>query len=237
LLEWVVIAALGLLAVTIVATVEYARQLQKAKKEYERSKGLVEDIVLSFNRELKRTTEKLEVVGYKIEGNAGRIESTLKKVAEVEKKTADFETQMKEMPKPDQALAGTVLEISSKFSVFEEAQRNLKEQVAILTSQIEKASIAPENKAEQVIPIRRDKALATLTETEMCVLETLSAEGPKTAPEIKDKVNLSREHTARVMKKLYEEGYVERETGKIPFSYSVKKEMEQLLKKPEASQS
>lgn len=35
------------------------------------------------------------------------------------------------------------------------------------------------------------------------------------------------------MKKLYEEGYVERETEKLPFKYSVKKEMEKLMKKPE----
>jgi hypothetical protein len=46
-------------------------------------------------------------------------------------------------------------------------------------------------------------------------------------------VKLSREHTARLMKKLYEEGYLERETSKIPFKYSVKKEMEKFLKKTE----
>jgi len=59
-------------------------------------------------------------------------------------------------------------------------------------------------------------------------------EGPKTAPEIKDRIRLSREHTARLMKKLYEEGYLERDTSKIPFKYRVKKEMEKLLKKTES---
>jgi DNA-binding Lrp family transcriptional regulator len=76
-----------------------------------------------------------------------------------------------------------------------------------------------------------------LTDTEIAVLEMLSAEGAKTAPEIKERVQLSREHTARLMKKLYEEGYLERETGKIPFKYCVKKEMENLLKKPESAQA
>jgi hypothetical protein len=33
------------------------------------------------------------------------------------------------------------------------------------------------------------------------------------------------------MKRLYEDGYLERETGKLPFKYSVKIEMEKLLKK------
>jgi hypothetical protein len=41
------------------------------------------------------------------------------------------------------------------------------------------------------------------------------------------------------MKKLYENGYLERDTNKIPFRYSIKKEMEKLLKKaePETSES
>ncbi len=63
----------------------------------------------------------------------------------------------------------------------------------------------------------------------------LSKEGPKTAPEIKERVQLSREHTARLMKKLYEEGYLEREADKIPFRYSIKREMEVLLRKVENS--
>jgi hypothetical protein len=39
------------------------------------------------------------------------------------------------------------------------------------------------------------------------------------------------------MKKLYEEGYLEREAIKIPFRYSIKAEMEKLLKKTESAQS
>jgi len=101
---------------------------------------------------------------------------------------------------------------------------------------MQKLSNIPETSIEAtlpVMPIKRDKALATLTATEVAVLEFLSVKGPKTAPEIKEKVQLSREHTARLMKRLYEEGYLERETGKLPFKYSVKKEMEKFLKKPE----
>jgi DNA-binding MarR family transcriptional regulator len=72
-----------------------------------------------------------------------------------------------------------------------------------------------------------------LTETEIAALEFLASEGSKTAPEIKWKIRLSREHTARLMKKLYESGYLERDTNKIPFKYSIKKEMQDLLRKKE----
>jgi len=63
------------------------------------------------------------------------------------------------------------------------------------------------------------------------VLEILAAEGRKTAPEIRERVELTREHTARLMKKLYEEGYLERDVQKIPYAYSIKKEMQKILKK------
>ena len=75
--------------------------------------------------------------------------------------------------------------------------------------------------------------MSQLTDTEVSVLEMIATEGSKTAPQIKERVKLSREHTARLMKKLYEGGYLERETAKIPFKYSVKKEMEKFLKKTE----
>jgi DNA-binding MarR family transcriptional regulator len=88
-----------------------------------------------------------------------------------------------------------------------------------------------------VMPIKRDKAMAALTDTEISVLEMLSKEGDKTAPEIKERVHLSREHTARLMKKLYEGGYLEREAGKIPFRYSIKKEMEKLMQRAEPQQT
>jgi chromosome segregation ATPase len=237
LFEWVIVITAVLLGVTFLATIEYSKQLRKAKLEYEKAKSLVEDIVLSFNRELRRTSEKLEIAGYKIEGNAGKIESTLKRVGEVEKKIVPLENRVIDMPKYDRPLSIMLADISAKVSVLDETQAKLREQVATLVGQVDKLSVLPEIKNDQVIPIKRDKAIATLTDTEMAVLETLSKEGPKTAPEIKERVKLSREHTARVMKKLYEEGYVERETGKIPFRYSLKKEMEQLLKKPDASQS
>jgi uncharacterized membrane protein len=129
--------------------------------------------------------------------------------------------------------------VGDKLQSLESVQEALKNKLASIEEEIHKLSVAPEINVEMpaqvmpVMPIRRDKALAALTETEVAVLEFLSSEGPKTAPEIKEKVGLSREHTARLMKKLYEEGYVERETGKLPFKYRVKVEMEKLLKKPE----
>ncbi|MFB5599735.1 MAG: hypothetical protein ACE5SW_05850 [Nitrososphaeraceae archaeon] len=44
---------------------------------------------------------------------------------------------------------------------------------------------------------------------------------PKTSREIKNAIGKSREHTARLMKKLYEMNYVERDTSNKPFKYKL----------------
>jgi len=59
------------------------------------------------------------------------------------------------------------------------------------------------------------------TATELQVLGLLAEEGPKSAPEIGRVVGRSREHSARLMKKLFEEGYVKRDQTRIPFRYSL----------------
>jgi CRP-like cAMP-binding protein len=71
------------------------------------------------------------------------------------------------------------------------------------------------------------------TPTELQVLTLLASEGPKSAPEIGKVVGRSREHTARLMKKLFEEGYIRRDQTRIPFRYSVVDRLKQTVKKPE----
>jgi len=226
-----------LVIVTVGASIEYYRRLREAQKEYEKAKNAVEDIVLSFNRELKREADKLELVAYKIEGSNAKADASVKRADAIEKKFAPLENQLGAVVENNAAVGSQVAEAEKKIQTLESVQDALKTKVSGLEEQMQKFTALPEMSVEPVMPIKRDKAMAALTDTEVAVLEMLSAEGAKTAPEIKERVQLSREHTARLMKKLYEKGYLERETGKIPFRYSVKKEMEKFLKKPESPQT
>ena len=226
-----------LLAATVGASAEYYRQIRKAQREYEKAKGAVEDIVLSFNRELKREADRLEIMAYKVEGSTSKADTGLKRIDNIEKKIVPFESQVNTLSENNTSIIAKLTSVDIKMRDIETSHDTIKTKIAGLEDQVQKFSSAPEVRSEPVIPIRRDKAMAALTDTELAVLEMLSTEGPKTAPEIKERVRLSREHTARLMKKLYEEGYLERETGKIPFKYSVKKEMEKLLKKAESEQA
>lgn len=49
----------------------------------------------------------------------------------------------------------------------------------------------------------------------------LLAEGPKTSRQIETVIGRSREHTARLMKKLFELGYVTRDTTTKPYTYAI----------------
>lgn len=243
-----------LVAVTAVAAYEYYRQIRMAHKEYIKARDFIQDIVLSFDRELKRESNRFESMASKVDGSYVSAESSYRKAESLERKVVPLQEQINALSQSYQAMSQTITQnitetsqnstnilsgiegLESKLKDIESTQETLRNRISGFEDQIQKLSVAPPQQPQTEftlppIPLKRDKALAALTETEIVVLEMLSKEGPKTAPEIKERVKLSREHTARLMKKLYEEGYLEREADKIPFRYSIKKEMESLLQR------
>ena len=223
-----------LLAATVGAAIKYYKQLRRVQREYEKAQQVVEDIVLSFNRQIRQEADKLELVAYKVEAVSSKSDKALRKAEEVDKKLLPLESKIGVTLEDKEKLLMRLDEVDKKVRDTVVSQEALTAKISTMEEQAQQFSMFPEAKIEAVIPIKREKVLAPLTETELSVLEMLSLEGPKTAPEIKCKIKLSREHTARLMKKLYESGYLERETSKIPFKYSVKKEMEKLLRKAES---
>ncbi|MEM1551651.1 MAG: MarR family transcriptional regulator [Candidatus Bathyarchaeia archaeon] len=221
------------LAVAVGAAVEYYRNLVKIRKEYEKAKEAFNDIILSFSRELKHATDALQTISYKIEAASAKGTDALKAVKDMENRLKLLEDKTKELFEDKEKMLTRLNDIEKQTRDVTEAQKEVLAKVSTIEERTQTVSTLPEIGVEAAIPIKREKALAKLTETELAVLEMLAAEGPKTAPEIKERIRLSREHTARLMKRLYEEGYLERDSSKIPFKYSVKKEMEKFLKRAE----
>jgi predicted transcriptional regulator len=226
---FILILSAALLAITVGFAVEYYRNLVKTKREYEKAKDVLNDVILSFSRELKRVAESMGAVAFKVEVSSARSEEAISRVGALEGRIGALENVWKNLDK----IIGRFEDVEKQVRDVVASQKDLTAKVSLLEEKSKQTSPTMETGIESVIPIRRERALANLTETELTVLEMLATEGPKTAPEIKERIKLSREHTARLMKKLYEEGYVERDASKIPFKYSVKKEMESLLKKTE----
>jgi hypothetical protein len=222
-----------LLVVTAGVAFKYYRVLRTARKEYEGARDTVEDIVLSFNRQLQHEGERLEAVAYKVEGVSSTVEGVSKNVGRIQESLHVSELKLASALQDRNEVFTRLDGMDKELHGLVTSQSTFAVRVSNLDEQLKQFMNIPEPNVQAVIPMRRDRVLAPLTETELSVLEMLASDGPNTAPEIKGRVKLSREHTARLMKKLYEGGYLERDTGKIPFNYSVKKEMEEILKRSE----
>ena len=74
------------------------KQLRKAKKEYEKARDIVEDIVLSFNRELKREAEQIETVSLQSRrAQLSQAEAGLRKAENFEKRVTPLETKINQV--------------------------------------------------------------------------------------------------------------------------------------------
>lgn len=223
----------ALLVVTVGVALKYYKVLRRAQKAYEEARESVGDIVLSFNRQLQHEAEKLEAAAYKVEALSSRVEGVSKNLGQVQETFRATEPKLVSALEDRDKTAIRLEEMDKQVQGLVASQSTFGTRISSIDEHVKQFLATPEPNVQAVIPIRRDRALAPLTDTELSVLEMLASEGPKTAPEIKDRVKLSREHTARLMKKLYEGGYLERDTDKIPFKYSVKKEMGEILKRTE----
>ena len=138
-----------MLAATVAASVEYYRQVRKAQKEYEKAKGIVEDIVLSFNRELKREADKLDIIAFKIEGNFAKADTSLKKVDILEKKIALWKIKSaifhKLIHKATQIFLSGLTGLESKIKDIEASQETIKVKIAGFEEQIQKFTTCPRN--------------------------------------------------------------------------------------------
>lgn len=223
-----------LLALTVGTAIEYYRLIRHARKEYEKAKDIVEDVVFSFNRDLKREAEQLELLAYKTGAIASKSEAASSKAGDVEKQFQTLSPHISLALADRDRIVAALEANEKKLCDVASSQGAVMSRLTSIEEKAKQLAAVSEANVDAVIPIKRDKALAPLTETELETLEFLASEGTKTAPDIKWRIRLSREHTARLMKKLYESGYLERDTNKIPFKYSITKEMENLLKKTQS---
>ena len=221
----VLVLSMFVLVLTAIVTAWYYRRIKEARAAYAEAKNVVGDVVVSFNKQLQSHEEQLEKVSYRVEGFVGRSENIVAKVDEMKKQTDGLASKLVGVSDVQNVLFKDMGEVKARLGDLMKAQETVEKHFAEM----------PEAKIETVIPIKRERALAPLTDTELHVLEFIAEAGEKTAPEIRDLTKLTREHSARLVKKLYEEGYLERDVTKTPYRYRVKDEMLKILRKSEAS--
>jgi len=228
IVEPLFIVAMMFLSLTVATILIYYRRIRQASKAYEEAKNAVGDIVISFDKQLSRHEEQIGAAVQRLEAQRGRDERLSRQLDAQENRISSVmaDVAAKAAKSPDiESVKATLASLEERVEGLSKAQEEWTK----------RATVVSEAQIEAAIPLRREQALAPLTETELRVLEFIatSQSGERTAPEVKEMIKLTREHTARLMKKLYEGGYLERRSEKTPFAYRVKEEMLKILKKSE----
>jgi len=234
--EFMLLVTSVLLFITILALFLYYRRIKALRQEYEGARGVVEDIVVGVDSQFRRQKARVLFVAQKVEATSLENKKVVKRVEDYERQLMDLANVMGDIPQIEEKFSGQLKQMKSEVNGIKKAQDEVMQKLVEI-EKIKQEVHVPEMKIEAAIPIKREEALAPLTETELMVLETIGREGEKTAPEIREKIGLTREHTARLMKKLYKDGYLERDTHKMPYIYRLKEEMQKILKRREAKAS
>lgn len=231
--EGMLVATSALLIATVLAVFLYYRRLKSLRYEYERARGVVEDIVVGVDTQFRRQKDRVLYVAEKIEAASIENKKVVNRIEEYEGQLTSLAKVVGDVPHIEERFSGQLMAMRSEVEGIKEAQNKVMQKLGEI-EKIKQEPYVPEVKIEAAIPIKREKALEPLTETELMVLETIGKEGEKTAPDIREMIGLTREHTARLMKKLYKDGYLERDTHKMPYVYRLKEEMQKILKRREA---
>ena len=110
--------------------------------------------------------------------------------------------------------------LESRYRELGKSLEGLLTQHRQMLQELENLRSRPVALPSQPRAVQDDPVLDRLTPTERETLQILK-DGPLHAPELGKRVNKSREHMARLMKRLYLEGYVDRETDRPPFRYKL----------------
>jgi predicted transcriptional regulator len=126
---------------------------------------------------------------------------------------------------------GTVKRVIEKVDGLQKNLRSTEQEVQEMRAQVNQLGLVVRKTAsvpDTRVGVVTEDTLAKLTPTERGVLELL-ADGGKAAPEIGRLVAKSREHTARLMKSLFEQGFVEREANRQPYEYRLNEKVREVL--------
>ena len=204
---------LAMFVVLVVASYIFYQRIKMAQFEYDESRGKVQNITSMFTRQVKR-----------MESEINRVEREA-----LQAKYMANEAFSAGQGSGDATLAGLekVVELNTRVENIETSIESMRDELKKLVSQ--PSVISQAQSVIAPIPIEGNNIIQQITETEMNVLKMIVDLGEGTVPEIKDVISKTREHTSRLLKKLYEKGYIDRNTSSMPYRYSIRKEIRELI--------
>ena len=211
-------ATLMLFAVTTIASFIYYKKISQAQEEYEDARDIVRGITSGFTRQISRLTAAI----------------------------SGFESDASEAHRvADQALEASRVAVEASVSGLDERKliadrfEGTEKVIEDLRKEIQELSKRPVPLMQALpmdapIPLQQKDVLDQLTPTEFDVLTLIDEMGEGSVPEIREKIQKTREHTARLLKKLFDKGFIDRNTSRMPYRYHLRKEIVELVKNHQA---
>lgn len=215
------IPSLIFIIIIIILTYKYYIKILDAQKEYAVAKQLVRNIVLTFRKRVNEQNTKVDDILYDIEELQSSIEKRRKQETYFQDNINDIIKNMTSVFTINKKLVDNFIVMNTKIDKLKTTDKILYDTLELFKKEQKELLQKPILK----LPSDQRKSFVKLTRTEIQIIQILLSEGAKTAPKIMDEINKTREHTSRLMKKLWQEGYIERDTNSIPFIYRPTKEL------------
>ncbi|NIM44406.1 MAG: ArsR family transcriptional regulator [Nitrososphaeria archaeon] len=177
---------------------DYSKKSIEVKEEYRKARNLIKDVLIEVNKRIQEVRK--ETAQTRIE-----ITETASKLREIETEVFSLRDYIRE--------GGPAVEaqVERRIQQVEEQMKRIA---------IEKYERAP------TPPVISRRYEVRLNDTQKNIVRSLEP-GPKNYKDIQVVTGLSREHVSRELKKLYELGFVNRDTSTRPFVYTLIKETQE----------
>ena len=219
------IPSLIFIIIIIILTYKYYNKVLDAQKEYAVAKQLVSNIVLTFRKRVNEQNTKVDNILYDIEELQSSIEKRRKQEIYFQDNINDIIKSVTSVFTINKKLVDNFIVMNTKIDKLKTTDKILYDTLELFKKEQKELLQKPILK----LPSDQRKSFVKLTRTEIQIIQILLSEGAKTAPKIMDEINKTREHTSRLMKKLWQEGYIERDTNSIPFIYRPTKELKKRI--------
>ena len=118
-----------LLFATIVTVFLYNKRLKRVHEEYEKAKDIVEEIVISFNRQVQELGNRLSLTDYKTEGFSSKFEKIEKKAQGQDQQLAKVTVKVEGLLEVEHKVASQIKSMSKRFEEVTVTQEKMMKKI------------------------------------------------------------------------------------------------------------
>lgn len=205
----------------VIFAIFYRRVLLQTIEEYEQVTVILKRLMARLHGQ--RSRGRGASIVQRTGGMNGEKSTTVQETRTVQKLENTLEDLTRLLQNPsasNRRLLTQVMSVQIDVKKLMKNQETLQRRINRLDEKIQQTR---DLKRRGVLVQTEESQHSRITDTEQVILNLLQIEGSMSTPKIENRVGKTREHTARLMKKLWKAGYVERDTQRKPFIYRLTK--------------